>query len=122
MKKILLSLIVALFIMATSMPVESNETLTTGNDLVRYCEKENRIERKYYSGYCDGVIRGFIDGVNFGMRAICLPENITHSQLRKIIMKYLEDRPEILHQWYGLLIANAFTKVFPCEETEPFSK
>jgi hypothetical protein len=45
---------------------------------------------------------------------VCLPRMIRNQQLMDVLIKYLRDNPEQLHQEAGLLTAVAMMKAFPC--------
>jgi hypothetical protein len=77
-------------------------------------------------GLCDGVIHG-INGLNElyeimtfkqenkNLNLICLPEEISTYQLSRVIVKFLENNPEILHFNGSILASMAISKAFPCQ-------
>jgi hypothetical protein len=70
------------------------EGVLVSNNLLKYWVKTNNIETRYY---------------------YCIPEGISTSQLAKVVVKYLDEHPEKLHEHRGTLLAYTFMKYFPCE-------
>ena len=44
----------------------------------------------------------------------CIPENVNPAQLARVIVKYLENHPEKLHEEDIVLTVEALTQAFPC--------
>jgi hypothetical protein len=73
----------------------------TGNRLVADC---TNVTNEMNAGACHGFIMGVWDSfetaTNYeaGNRSIiCLPENVTVVQMRKIVLNYMDKNPEKLH-------------------------
>jgi len=70
------------------------------------------------AGYCAGFINGVV-GVHgekttiYGYRA-CLPLSVTIRELRTIVVKWLEDRPEEWRLVAHGLVGRALSEAFPC--------
>jgi hypothetical protein len=45
----------------------------------------------------------------------CRPANVTNDQLARIVVRYLENRPEQLHEPLALLAAKALREAWPCK-------
>lgn len=61
---------------------------------------------------------GFIDGVGqslAGFHLIDVPSEVTSGQLRGVVVKYMQDHPELLHQRSAALVKEALTKVWPAK-------
>jgi hypothetical protein len=128
MKAILQSIIIALFILAMSMPAKA---FISGNDLSRYCDESIDSnfgsDVNYDTGMCTGLIlgssQGLVVGFNFtGATLFCKPNNVTNSQYIKIVAKYLNSYPEELHKPVAVLVADALIQAFPCKGAEPSVK
>jgi hypothetical protein len=115
MKIFLQSIVVTLFVLAMSMPVDASDT---GNDLASKCLMDEG--DKLNLMYCLGLVRGFADAWTvLSPTSFCLPKESTTGQLVKVITKYMDEHPEGLHDSYGLQIVKALKKAFPCKETGP---
>ena len=115
MKKLFQSIMVALFILAMSMPTYAD---TTGSELAEYCKNTIDGEARFSDGVCMGLIKGFADGYSgSGAKSYCIPNKATNSQIQKVVVKYLDNHPARLHEWYGKLVLDAIKEAFPCKET-----
>jgi hypothetical protein len=65
--------------------------------------------------YVNGVIDGYMIGVDPAKSFICLPKNVTRGQFALIVAKYLDDHPEMLQNDPEYLIVDAVAKAFPCK-------
>ncbi len=89
----------------------------TGNELLGYCENEG----VYSQGLCDGFIDGAGDGFQsyalyIGRRLpFCYPEGATVGQVRRVIVKYLEEHPQDLHYSAADSAFIALGDAFPCD-------
>lgn len=69
-------------------------------------------------GICNGYITGVVDasrGIAWDGTRFCEPDIYSDSQLKKIVIKYLNDHPEKLHKAAGSLVQAALYEAFPCE-------
>ena len=71
--------------------------------------------------WCVSYVSGFLDALAVSelmapvRKAICLPQRgITTDQAARILVKYLRDNPEKLHQSGRISLFVALAKVFPC--------
>ena len=71
--------------------------------------------------WCISYVSGFLDALAVSdsmapaRKAICLPQRgITTDQAARILVKYLRDNPEKLHQSGRISLFVALTKIFPC--------
>ena len=83
----------------------------TGEDFVSNCSKD--------SDTCQWYLKGFIDGHGRALRSsqvvYCLPMTGFYiDQLRRVLIKWLEDHPEKLHLGTGEIVETALKEAFPC--------
>jgi Rap1a immunity proteins len=72
----------------------------------------------YLSGFLDGyTVTEFIDQSrnNFSSSPMCLPDGITAEQGVRIVVKWLTDHPERLHESQRILVMTALVQAFPCK-------
>jgi hypothetical protein len=110
--------VVTLFILSMSVSVEA----MTGNELIEHCDKfgvEVTSEDWQQNAYCMGYIVGVIHGMEYldFKKQICIPtKNVKQGQIIKVVIKYLNDNPQRLHEQYTHIIYLAITEAFPCNK------
>lgn len=109
MKKILI-LVLLLTISTTSF---SGGNYETGEKLINSIRSSNEIDRVYAIGYINGVLDGYIVGVNSD---ICLGTGVTANQLVQITKNYLEKHPETWKYAARILVIFAISDVYPCKK------
>jgi hypothetical protein len=122
----------ALFLAAS--PV-SGQTIT-GNDVLSACEANDAGVQK---GFCIGYIVGLWEGINWGafvaFRSVggfeqggaaeanqfasmllgsCVPVQGENSQIKDVMIRYLQDNPATRHESARGLMERAMAKAFPC--------
>ncbi len=123
MKTFIQSCIVALFVLAMSLPAQA----ITGNKILEYCKKkevtkDSNIVDFQNDASCRGFIVGAVDGMHYFnlylnlQNKFCFPKGVTSGQIRKVVVKYLEDNPQRLHEYYVPIIFSAMKEAFPCKE------
>jgi hypothetical protein len=112
-------------------PVWASTANMDGNDILRTCQlgidskasEMTTAELMHYMhclGYIDGVVDMLALGTTFPpdthIGQICTPEHGMQSQqIVRIVLKYLKENPEKLHERGDLLIAWAMQHAFPCK-------
>jgi len=124
MKVWLLSIGVFLMMSISCNAWAGNDAAWTGTDLLQDCETNFGTD-KFAQGRCLGEVRGVwttmlgnnsvCERTVFGSRVFCPADKVVVSQLRTIVIKYLNGNPDKLHQDSGLLIWKAFREAFPCK-------
>ena len=109
MKKLLL-----IFSLLVVSPVHS--AFLTGNDLLASCESLMDIAEWSCIGYIKGVsdMTKISQEVLGSQKVICSPEGVTGDQLQKVIVKWLRENPESLHENAASLIWVVQKEAFPC--------
>ena len=103
---------------ASSLFAESRVNVD-GNALYGWCRTQPRgLPNERVGGYCAGFIHGVVDihgerTTIYGYR-VCLPISVTVRQLRKIVVKWLEDHPEKRHLIAHGLVGEALSQTYPC--------
>ena len=71
--------------------------------------------------YCASYVSGFLDGMSLAagstkpQKVVCLPERgITNDQAARLVVKYLRENPQTLHQSGRMSLYIALAKSFPC--------
>jgi hypothetical protein len=64
---------------------------------------------------CGGLVEGIAYGASAG-RFVCAPPTATVGQTVRVVMKYIEDQPERLHENFKLLAYEALRAAWPCKK------
>lgn len=69
---------------------------------------------------CMSYLRGMRDATTIlnsltGTQQMCVPETVTTSQLVRVVVKYLRDNPEKLHEHMGGRAFLAMVVAYPCK-------
>ena len=121
MKKTILAFLI-FFVLAGHLVCYAND----GNTLLEHCTAAvQKMDGKtnislIRVGYCYGYIQGLIDmnTLNQGSglsQVFCLPQTISNGQIARILFEYLQNHPERLHEYGGVLAVEAYTETFPCK-------
>ncbi|MDT8281728.1 MAG: Rap1a/Tai family immunity protein [Gammaproteobacteria bacterium] len=126
MKKIALLLTVFL-LPSVSYAVDGNELLSNCSKAIKVSDGAEILSSDYFGvGTCMGTIRGIIDAGNIintsatqrcysKQDVYCVPVEVSTVQATRVVVKYLKDHPEDLHQRDTRLIVTALTEAFPCK-------
>ena len=99
----------------TAMPAHAEDI--TGTKLAEYCASPYD---SFLHGACGGYILGVSDTMNYYHLNYydkeCIPSTATRGQVIKVIMRYLDDKPEKLHRHAHFLIVNALIEGFDCND------
>ncbi len=101
-----------LVVITLALATAANATWFTGNDLLAHMHGEP-FERGGAAGFVTGVASA-IDG-----DLACIPAEVTVSQMRDMVHRTLQNRPDIRHQAAELIVAAVLMEQFPCRESRP---
>ncbi len=65
-------------------------------------------------GRCQGLISAYAEEMNFAGK-ICIPDDVTYGQVWRVVKKYLDDNPTLLHKHRSTLIKTALVEAWPCK-------
>jgi len=125
--------IAALLLLAVSLspvafsavtPDDGNKLLDSCKDYPRASQLTAEVDRVKVM-YCVGYVGGFTDGLivskglmkdKSGPPNVCAPEQgVQHGQAVLVVLKWLNEHPNLLHQDAPLLITLALEEGFPCK-------
>jgi hypothetical protein len=127
--KIHIALIALLLFSNTSFASTGNELLSDCNQLTEWAHSRDVGKQAlptFEASRCQGLIIGTVktamminnlaDTFNYPKHELfCVPPTATTRQATKVIIKFLEEHPEMLHEDESMLIAIAFRNSFPCK-------
>ena len=87
-----------------------------GSELLERCESDSNVDKGTCLGFLAGIvdITNAYDGWGVVSQKFCIPDGATLGQLRKVVIKGLNEEPEKLHLGASSAVANIFYKAFPC--------
>ena len=93
-----------------------------GNAMKGKCGEDSVLEDPFTNGVCMGYISGIID-MDFVKMAIgnaapsfCVPDGVTMDQKESIVIKYMEENPEMLHHPFAMIVIDSLSDAFPCDK------
>ncbi len=127
------SFVIAVCLLSLSVPAFASPT---GNDVLTSCQEaaafadnnEGFVAKGFNIGWCAGWVQAAIEltGLNEAWREIstaknsptdfCTPEGVTPAQGIRIVVKYLRDHPEHLHEDGMALTVASLSAAFPCKK------
>lgn len=108
-------------IMLLSPPIiaaaDGNELLKSCNFAIRYQDGSDKTDEAGINAvYCTAYLHGIHDGINLrdtGAR-YCLPSPLPNQQVVRIVVKFLNDNPSLLHLDASILAVGALAQAYPC--------
>lgn len=88
-----------------------------GAALLRQCEQFGQASVE--GSLCSAYIAGVADTLEDYRILACRPEAVTYGQLITIVLKFLHDHPERLHENRRALVDEALRASFPCTHSSP---
>lgn len=118
----LVALLLVIWSPITAAQVDGSALLATCSAAVKELDGEKISQQEALGSlYCVAYVSGFLDATSLaakftaGRRSICMPDNgITNGQAARILVKYLRENPQTLHESGRLSLYIALAKAFPC--------
>jgi Rap1a immunity proteins len=106
---------VAILLLALTMPASAQDT-TTANQMLPGCKGllDNSMTSGvsvYQQGRCGGYVAGLVYG---GGQEFCSPKGVSIGQAVAVVIKYIEARPERMHEPFADLALEALKAAWPC--------
>ena len=88
----------------------------SGSQLLEWCESDSVAMANACVGYLAGIvdITGTYDDWGKMNKGFCVPMGVYQSQLQKVAIKGLNEKPEELHLIASSLVFHIFRDAFPC--------
>jgi Rap1a immunity proteins len=104
-------------LLALTMPASAEDT-TTANQMLPGCKGllDDRMTSGvsvYQQGRCGGYVASLVYGV--GEQEFCSPKGVSIGQAVAVVIKYIEARPERMHEQFGDLALEALKAAWPCK-------
>jgi Rap1a immunity proteins len=63
--------------------------------------------------FAAGVCSGIVEGLHYAGSGICLPPNVSNEQAVRVVVKFIDDRPERLNEDFRALAVEALKAAWP---------
>ena len=116
-------LCIFLFVFSGGSSSVPQQDETSGTWLLGSCQitvkatDDRTFQENDLESFRDGFCRGMIEGVSKASPRVCL-DDLTYAQQARIVLKYLQDHPEEIHQRNAILVDKALSKAFPCHDND----
>jgi hypothetical protein len=104
-------------LLALTIPASAQDT-TTANQMVPGCkglldDRTTSGVSVYQQGRCGGYVASLVDGG--GEQDFCSPKGVSIGEAVAVVIKYIEARPERMHEPFGNLALEALKEAWPCK-------
>jgi Rap1a immunity proteins len=116
MTRSLAAVLLTLATIATPAKAQSvAQMVWTGNTMLEPCRElldPANTRGNFSEGMCEGVIASI--SFWFSGNVFCAPAGATHQQSDRVIVRYMDQRPERLHEDFRRLALEALIATWPC--------
>jgi hypothetical protein len=109
---------------STTSDISSTESLVSNCRVVVATENDNYAKAPTAdSMFAGGVCMGYIDGLRTGLQLlkatnpnarVCIPQEVSISELARVLVKWADQHPELLHKIKVSGALAAWGEAFPC--------
>jgi hypothetical protein len=101
-------------LLALTMPASAQD-INSANYYLSGCK--GFLDRESAPTLMQGRCTGFIDGLGHGIvgKDFCPPNGVTNRQSVAVVVKYIEARPERMHENFAKLAREALMAAWPCK-------
>jgi Rap1a immunity proteins len=101
-------------LLALTVPVSAQ---SSANDMLSGCkgligDKTPPLREALRQGRCAGYVAGLVYARSV---FLCVPESATPEQGVRVVIRYIEARPERMHEPFGKLALEALEEAWPCK-------
>jgi hypothetical protein len=120
--------VAAILFALTSTSTGAKEDVFSANFMLQHCRNSQNKGLDSYDAYFSGACNGSLQAIFFMLRltpvmthvrgALCidLPKAVTWPQVRLVVIKYIEERPERMHESFLQLASEAMIYTWPCKD------
>jgi hypothetical protein len=108
--------VAAILLLALTVPASAEENPHSANSYMPGCRDfiaDNWGRDAYQRGKCIGFIAGLI--YEAAETSFCLPRGATYEQGVRVVVAYIEARPQRMHESFGKLAHEALSAAWPCK-------
>jgi hypothetical protein len=112
----ILTKIAVLASLSLTAPASAQWAFVDGNELHKWCMTPE------WEGLCISYIKGtwdMIDSIQSSkmpQKFVCVPNEVTASQMRDVVMKWVSSRPDLRHQAASSLVQSSLADTWRCKQ------
>jgi hypothetical protein len=106
------TVVLSVALVFTSTATHAEDVSSSANSYLPGCEAALRGEANLAAGRCIGVMEGL--AVLGPLNVFCAPDTTSTSQWMRVVLKFIKDRPERMHQDFRVLAVEALKEAWPC--------
>lgn len=94
------------------------QDVSSGNIMLQGCEDAISNRATFLAGVCAGIIEGLRFGgptLDKGL-AFCVPNNIARGQAIRVVLKFMNEHPQDLHEDFIVLASVSLLNIWPCKK------
>ena len=110
-----LFVLIYLTILGTLLPAGSTKYFYNGTQLYNLCRAANAIDEAVCEGYILGVQDAIYSGHLSDHFNICLPEGVEPDQIRLMLIRFIENNPDIMNFAAEGLVAKTLETSYSCK-------
>jgi hypothetical protein len=88
---------------------------TKANDMWGACARALSSNGAVADSFNSGLCHGTINAIMFAKDDICMPEGVSRTQANRVVVRYFETHPEMLHLDGVALVETALREAWPCK-------
>ena len=101
-------------IMALNCEVGFAEDLNSANFVMKGC-RLFASDQPSTGSVSEGVCSGLLGGLAYADPTICIPPRVTHYQTARVVVQYIDQRPNRTHESFLKLATEALRLTWPCK-------
>ena len=107
--------------MLTTTVHAQERTGPSANQLMKGCRalltkkmRESGVDEAFLIGSCAGIV-STLATLEPAATGVCKPKNVTDEQSVRVVVAYIDARPNRLHEDFRVLTMDAFREAWPCK-------
>ena len=103
-----------LALLAQGIALAQSPDMRSANTVMRGCRDNSKddVPAIFLSGYCAGIVRAMFQ---FSSRlGFCVPDGAEAGQAQRVVVAYIDQRPERMHETFDFLALEALRRAWPC--------
>ena len=111
-----LFVLIYLVILGTFLSAGSTKYFYNGTKLYNLCRSDNATDEALCEGYILGVQDAIYSGHLSDHFSICLPEGVEPDQIRLLLLRFIENNPDIMNFAAEGLVAKTLETSYSCKK------
>ena len=115
MRTLIIGVSLVLALTQAALAEESLESAYTTPSACKRFMREAALTDNSGLAFLEGKCVGTIDGIGEAADDVCVPGKVTTGQMVLVVIKYIDERPQRLHERFSKLAYEALKAAWPCK-------